>query len=394
METALSRLYAYIILFLQLCVRWYNRSPLGRLWSAITSPFELDYQDLAEQIQLCSKAVDDLANAGARAEIRHIRTVLELHHAQSRGRDTKLVEMQKKFDDSMVQLLQLVTSSKTITERMSGDVRGISKTVYRIEFHHVVQFFAPELLPEAALLKVRSLALRGSTPTMHNPNDLKVRNMIRNWALAESSSLLIVRVGLRAQKQAKELATNVIESLKSSDECVFWNVSLSRTSKSGDSMVDLFKGLIFQVLQHAGGLFSDFAEQLNLAKINSPHTENEWVDLICLLFSKLPKAFIVIETEALHKAYQHEPAWVERLCRYLRNVVNRSSAAGNKLKLLLVLYGNSYQIGKDAPESKNVLFTALQPPTPIPLRLRHVARRSGLDAKGWLFRRPKLLSRS
>jgi hypothetical protein len=123
--------------------------------------------------------------------------------------------MQKKFDDSMVQLLQVVTSSKTITERMSGDVRGIRKTVYRIEFHHVVQFFAPTILPDAVLLKVRSLARRVSTPNLHNPKDLKVPTMIRDWALAESLSLLIVRVGLRAQKQAKELAMNVVESLKS-----------------------------------------------------------------------------------------------------------------------------------------------------------------------------------
>jgi hypothetical protein len=344
MESALSRLYAYIILFLQLCVRWYNRSPLGRLWSSIMSPFELDYQELAEQIQLCSKAVDDLANAGARAEIRHIRTVLELHHAQSRERDAKLLEMQKKFDDSMVQLLQVVTSNKTITERMSSDVRGISQTVYRIEFHHIVQFFAPEVLPEAALLKFRSLTRRDSTPSLHSPNDLKVRNMIGDWALAESSSLLIVRVGLRAQKQAKELAMNVIEGLKSSDECVFWNVSLPRTSKSGDSIADLFKGIIFQALQHSDGLFSGFAEQLNLSKINSPHTENEWVDLICLLFSKLPKAFIVIETDVLNKAYSHVPNWSERFCGYLQTIVDRSSAAENLLKLLLVMYGNSYQI--------------------------------------------------
>ena len=293
----------------------------------------------------------------------------------------------------MVQLLQVVTSSKTITERMSGDVRGISKTVYRIEFHHVVQFFAPDILPEVALLKVRSLARRDATPSLYNPADLKVRNIIRDWAVAESSSLLIVRVGLRAQKQAKELAMNVIENLKSSGQCVLWTVSLSRTLKSGDSMADLFKSLIFQILQHSGGLFGDFTEQLNLSKIRSPHTESEWVGLICLLFSKLPKAFIVIETEALYKVYQHEPDWVERLCRYLRTIVHRSSAAGNVLRLLLVLYGNSYQVDKDVPEPKNVLLTALQPPTPIPPRLRHVVRRSGLDAKGWISRRPKLAAR-
>ena len=67
---------------------------------------------------------------------------------------------------------------------------------------------------------------------------------------------------------------NVIESLKSSDQCVFWNISLSHTSETGDFMADFFKGLIFQVLNHSGGLFSDWSEQLNLSKIQSRDTED------------------------------------------------------------------------------------------------------------------------
>jgi hypothetical protein len=82
MKDALSRLYAYIILFLQLCVKWYNRSSLGRLWSSLKAPFELDYKDLVEQIKTSSAAVEDLANAGARVEIRDIRTIQDIHHVQ------------------------------------------------------------------------------------------------------------------------------------------------------------------------------------------------------------------------------------------------------------------------------------------------------------------------
>jgi hypothetical protein len=82
MKDTLSRLYAYIILFLQLCVKWYNRSSLGRLWSSLKKPFELDYEGLVEQIKISSAAVEDVANAGARVEIRDIRTIQDIHHAQ------------------------------------------------------------------------------------------------------------------------------------------------------------------------------------------------------------------------------------------------------------------------------------------------------------------------
>lgn len=131
--------------------------------SAIPTPFELDYQELVEKIQQCSQAVDDLANAGARAEIRHVRTLADLQHIQLREHDVKLsqvLERQKKSDEFLTQMIQVATSHKTITERMGEDVRSISQGVYCVEFHHVLKFFAPIILPETALLKVQSLIRR------------------------------------------------------------------------------------------------------------------------------------------------------------------------------------------------------------------------------------------
>ncbi|KAI4936800.1 uncharacterized protein J4E92_001525 [Alternaria infectoria] len=392
MEAALSRLFTYIILFLRLCVRWYKKSPLGRICSAIKTPFELGYQDLVNHIQECSKAVDDLASAGARAEIRDVHTLAMLQHAQIRELDAKLagvMEGQKKFAAHITQLLQVATSHKSITERIGVDVCSISKTVYRLEFSRVMQFFEPKVLPETALLKVRSLVHRDTTPSLPSANEQRVRKTILNWAFGKRSSLLVVQVGIRAQKQAKELATNVIQSMKLGSQHVFWNLPSGRTSSDAQTIEELFRGIIFQVLQHSGDLFNSCAEQLNLSKIHATHTEREWVDLVCLLFSKLPTAFVIIETEALQKTYRHDPDWSKRLCQYLEMIADRSSEAGCELKILLVLYGNSHRGGAAASNSKNVRVATLQPPNPVPPHLRHVARRSGLVAKEWKMQRPK-----
>jgi hypothetical protein len=394
MEAALARLYTYIILFLTLCVKWYNRSSLGRFWSGLKSPFELDYQELVEQIRRCSEAVEDLTNAGARAEIRHVRVLAELHHSQSRELDAKLLKMlevQERIEASVVQVLEVATSNKTIAERMSGGVRGISGGILRMELHLIIQFFEPEVLPEAALLRVQSLARREQSISLQNPKNRKVRNMIQNWVVKDGSSLLIVRVGLCARNQARELAAGVIEALKSSTQCVFWNISGLRASKGAGNMAELFKSLIFQVLQHSGGQFCNLAEQLNLSKVRDVHTDHEWVDLTCLLFSRLPKAFVIIEATSLCKTYQHEPGWVNQFCGYLRTIVDRCSTQGNELKMLLVMYGNSYQVETKAA---NVLVTALQPTIPVPPRLQHMTRRSGQDAKGWKFPKSKVRTRS
>lgn len=112
MQEALSRLYAYILLFFQLCVRWYNKSSIRRVLSSIKTPFELDWQDLTEQIMLSSKAVEDLANAGARAELRYVRTLMDLQHAKFTAMDTKLLKMQAKSEEYMSQILQIATCKK------------------------------------------------------------------------------------------------------------------------------------------------------------------------------------------------------------------------------------------------------------------------------------------
>jgi hypothetical protein len=227
------------------------------------------------------------------------------------------------------------------------------------------------------------------TPSLPSFAGQRIRKTILEWASGNTPSFLIVEVGLRAQKQAKELATNVIENLKPNSQCVFWDLSSTRSSPSAHTMVALFKGIIFQILQQSSNLFSNFTEQLNLSKINAAHTDREWVDLICLLFSKIPTAFIVIETEALQKAYQHDSSWIERLFGHLQKIVEQSSASGCELKLLVIMYGSSHRFTAATASSKNVRVAKMQPPTPLPPHLRHVARRSGLETKGWKMRSPK-----
>jgi hypothetical protein len=383
MKDALSRLYASIILFLQLCVKWYNRSSLGRLWSALKAPFELDYKDLVEQIRTSSAAVEDLASAGARVEIRDIRTIQDIHHIQFVEFYNKIIERQTKLENSVSQLMQVATSSKTLTERISFDVRGISETTYRLEYHHLVKFLAPAVPHRAALLKVQSFARRDPTTSLPWVEATKIRRTMQNWAFADRSALLVVRMGLRAQKQARDLAADVIQTLASQRQSVFWNLSLPRISEGDDTMASVFKALIHQLLQHSADLFVEFAEQLNLIKINSAHTDNEWADLICLLLSKIPQAFVILETEGLHKAYRNDPDWLSRLLKLLQSIIAQTTTAGTQLKMLLLVYGKASVIQTESSDAYEMNVTSLSPSAPVPPRLRHVARRSGLNTRNW-----------
>lgn len=392
MEAALSRLFTYIILFLRLCVRWYKKSPLDRISSAIQSPFELGYHDLVNNIQECSKAVDDLASAGARAEIRDVRTLAMLQHAQIQEFDTKLAEVmegQKKFEAHVTQLLQVATSRKSITERIGDHVSSISKTVHRIEAEAMMRSSEPTITPESALLKLQSFVRRDLTPRLPSPNEQVVYNTISDWSSGKGSSLLIVQVGLRAQMQAKELASIMIAHMRLGSQCVFWDLLSNRTSPDTYTMKELCLGLVYQAVQHSNGLLSSFAEQLNLAKTHATDTEREWVDLICVLFSKLPSAFMVIEAAALQNVHKPDSSWGDQLSEHLPLIVQRSSAAGCVLKVFVILHGNSHRWCATAAISENVQVVKLQPPTPVPPHLRHMKGRSGSRARGRKIQKPR-----
>jgi hypothetical protein len=281
----------------------------------------------------------------------------------------------------MTQLMQVATSSNTLTQRISIDVREISATTYRLEFDRIVDFLAPVMPPQAALLKVQSFARRNATTGPSSPEGLKTKRMLSNWASTDRSSLLVVRVDLQTQKQARDLAANTIQALASQSQCVFWNLSLPHGPKEDDSMASVFKALAHQVLQNSPDLFAQFAEQLNLAKIHSTHTDSEWADFICLLLSKKPRAFIVLETGSLHQAYRNDPDWASRLLKLLQRVAERSTAAGNQLKILVLMHGKLSVSASSSSDVYEVLVTSLSVPASTPSQLRRVAQRSRIGMK-------------
>ncbi|KAF2996823.1 hypothetical protein E8E13_002571 [Curvularia kusanoi] len=348
MEAALARLYASILMFFRLCAKWYNRDSVDRFFSAIKDPFEQKYKALLDDVELCSNLVDNLANAGARVEIRSLHALTEGDHAKLIEIDAKvsdafnaqmrkLENIEKKilrvYDGQVVlidvqakllsgqtklgkiddQIVELVTSQSMLFDaQMEMDSRltqiyqvvkssqstlnATHRAVFRLEFHNVLDFFAPKIRPDAALRTIQPLARRD--PTVSN---VRLESLLRDWAKNERSSVVILQAGARAQTQATELAA-----------------------------MDVFKSIIFQALQQAGATFADMGEHLDPRKIHGTHTDREWVDLICLLFARLPKAFLIIETEDMRSNYRGDQQWADQFFALIRHIVDKAAAADLK----------------------------------------------------------------
>jgi hypothetical protein len=199
-----------------------------------------------------------------------------MHHSQFMDLYSKLLKKYDWMENSLKQILDVTISSKAITERVDINVLDIKRSSFRTEFYHLVQFLAPEILPDTVLQKAQSFARRDPTMALASHQTVKLDRILKTWALADRSSLLVVRMGPRAQKQARELAADVISGLTKNGQRVFWNISLPRPSEKGGTMADVFKSLLHQVLRNSGALFTQFTEQLNLEKIQAAHTDSEW----------------------------------------------------------------------------------------------------------------------
>lgn len=105
MKDAISRVYAYIILFLQKAVKWYTMGAARRAVSSLFKPYSLSYKETVDQIKICTESVDAIASAALRAEARDINITVE-------EQGERLKETDKTLHDMQNQLLELHAASQ------------------------------------------------------------------------------------------------------------------------------------------------------------------------------------------------------------------------------------------------------------------------------------------
>ncbi len=99
MNAAVEALYAHIIRFLIRAHDWYREGSFRHMVHSITRPAQLRYDDLLEEIETCSRNIEQLAVAGSQMEIRQMNTVLKL-----------MAERVERSESTMIELKHMITS--------------------------------------------------------------------------------------------------------------------------------------------------------------------------------------------------------------------------------------------------------------------------------------------
>lgn len=407
------------MLFFQQAIRWYNRSSAGRAFSSIFKPYELEYEDTIEQIRLCAEAINDMASAASRAEVRDMHITIQLMRREMQRRDQKLTEMQLQVKDTQRKQLQMhetvnnspqVANSeffhttrhmlyadtttkghKAITERIHIDVQDMMPRIRDMQLSNILQALKPSICPEQTFNKFQAITKRSRSTKLPVAESNAILQSLNSWFSKEGSSLFILRVGPRAETKAMELTTDIISHLRDKQVNVIFR--LSPITRLGErdvpTITEVLKVLVHQALQlDPSILHADFNE-LNVAKVSSIHTEAEWMYLLTKLITRLAKCYIIIETHDLFQKARCKPDWVGRFLNIFSTLVSGPMSSGSSLKFLVLCYGG----GHDALMRRNLdqdswIVSTLRRPLPTPIRLKRAASYKR-NTKGWQRAQPK-----
>ncbi|KAE9368087.1 hypothetical protein N431DRAFT_417137 [Stipitochalara longipes BDJ] len=380
MKDAVASMYGHIIRFFQRATRWYNKSSARRALSSILKPFELEYQNTVDQIKLCSDTINNLAQGASRAEIRDVNIIVQLIHGKMQGIEKNLHNMQVQLNEKdfriishIDQVLQVAVANKTINEAVQLDVTDMKPRLYRLEFASILDILLPEVSPEKILRKYTSMAIgrrRHQISTGYFQSFAYIAKTLDLWVSTTSSSLFILRSGPRASSTTRDHAVNIINHLRKAQYKVFWILSPPSPGDLEPSISNILRSLVFQIIQQEPNVLLRFPENLNASYFLPNRNESEWLDLLCLLISRLDKCFLIVETEDLHQASRQRVGWTQDFLRIFQRLIHSVEAARLLVKILVVTFGNDFSLSSIQQGSIHNFVATIQQPRVIPPRLR------------------------
>ncbi|KAK3325263.1 hypothetical protein B0H66DRAFT_599433 [Apodospora peruviana] len=317
MKDSMARLYAHMLLFLRQTVKWFSRHSVGRATSLIISPFEIKYKGLVDRIRTCANAIDDEADAAS----------LQGRDKGSphRAHEMRLDEFDAKLDDIRIEIKGI--------RHAHADIRGPSQS------HEAV------------------------------------------WVSAPTPPILILQAGPRAQMNTKELAIEIIGILEPAHMAVAWHLAdPAGQEKPVTTRTQVLRSLVFQIMNRTPDLLNTATVHLKAANFQSQHSERDWLDLLCVVVSQLPKCFLVVEDNCEEQGLE--------LVAMLETVASRCQSSGNIVKIMVLTAGAG---GADSDLAKNLsqhnkevitTITVQKPPQP-PTHLRRPWTRQNHRALAW-----------
>lgn len=381
MKEAVSRVYAHIMLFLQKAAKWYTMGSARRVLSSVGNPFTLSYEDTVEQIRSCTEYVNVVADAGSRAETRGLTIMLEQQDRtlqQMRELLSNITQKAHEREGQIAQLLQIATFTKPIIQDTYIEVGNQGNLIREMYSADVLCILKPLRAPEDVLFTSQSIANRRKLWKQPTQDSVPYIRALDQWASIPGSSLFLIQAGPGAETRTKDLAVEVAARLKNNAHEIVWYISERLNDNQNYGLVDVLKVLIFQLFQKYPEILKSSPEYFATTKLQSQHSEQEWTDLFQFVLTKVPRCFIIVESESIYGRKDRSSSWSTTLSAIFKQAIANAERESHILKVLLVTYGSVYTPATEGIDSKLVEAYIRSAPVNLQRARRGIGRQQRL----------------
>ncbi|KAI9860341.1 MAG: hypothetical protein M1813_006230 [Trichoglossum hirsutum] len=357
MRQAVAELYSHIIRFFIRAQHWYQQSKLRHAWDSLARPVELYYNDLIQDIDECTKEVDNLAMAGARAEQRDIH--LELR------------ELSKKQEESETVLLELRRLMISYQSTYSSAFLDTNQRLTDLQLNQIMDYVS-------SACKIDSIKSRQYCAFTSNRQGLKSRSgaagcenpfwlhsKFTKWKSQRDPALIMVKGDYKNRFAVRYFCVNVVQLLRKNKVPVIWALkTFEPKGADGQSVIDVVKDLVCQALRLNISLHTERSLSLCCAQFRAADTPEQWFDLLAMAIAALSQLYILVDIEAVdfaHARRTQDFSWISAFLAIFQNLSSRQCTT--RLKVVLVSYGSAaIQETKLAEFQGLVVFTRYSRP--------------------------------
>ena len=307
---------------------------------SITQPASIRYKDILNDIEECSRRIDQWAVSSAQAEIRDMHTL-----QQNMQMDIKDMNgLLQKNNNAISGIMEVVLAiSPQLSQLLEGQL-DTSQRISDLQLSQMLTHTANSLLvdPETSYrfgLLIRNKHQRGLNYTPK----FWLSPRLKDWTTSKSSSLIVVKGSYATRSQARDFGINVIEAVQSASIPILW--ALHDNSKSvceTISTVDLLKSLVQQAIRINKTFQSERLCTRSCTRIQSARDEKEWLDIFGSVLVGLPLVYIVVNLESLGRnplAMTEQFSWPLAFLSLFQSLSSRGGAT--VVKLVLITYGDA-----------------------------------------------------
>ncbi|KAK1701990.1 hypothetical protein BDP67DRAFT_585715 [Colletotrichum lupini] len=340
MQEAVSQLYAKIIEFALMAIKWYKKGKLSHSFTAIIKPFSLGFKPIVEEIAERSKHVDELASAAVKAEIRDLH--VNIH------RQNKTILQLTEMVSFMQQQQSLQTQSLLALKEEHKQMFRVSQ----LEDIRTVALLEDTAVADDSLAWCRSMRNRRRQKA---PTQLPLPELykLKTWASDPSSSLLLAE-GQGVKTSSLDFAADFLDIVLEHGYPVIWALSSIITKVDDDSLAPSISGIIRSLISQALALndavVSEGTNPLTPKHFKSAVSITQWFDILERCVSTFQRLFIVLDMSAIEAALEQREADEEyfRVSDFMDRIVSMSQSKGRTVKVIVVSWRFSANTSIDA----------------------------------------------